>query len=70
MKGSFSFVNTAEKKSAVLAREALRGVLVNGGALRINFAKESGRLGTTFDSKLSTQNSYGTSQVSHYGQSY
>lgn len=64
MKNSFSFVNTAEKKSAVEAREALRGVTVNGGALRINFAKESGRLGTTFDNKASSQN------VSHYGHSY
>lgn len=70
MKGSFSFVNTAEKKSAVQAREALRGVMVNGGALRINFAKESGRLGTTFDGKNGLQKSPGASQLSHYGNSY
>ncbi len=49
MKGSFSFVNTSEKKAAVEAREALVGANVNGGNLRINFAKESGRLGTSFD---------------------
>lgn len=70
MKGSFSFVNTSEKKSAVQAREALRGVMVNGGALRINFAKESGRLGTTFDGKQGLQKSLGASHLSHYGSSY
>lgn len=70
MKGSFSFVNTSEKKSAVEAREALRGVMVNGGALRINFAKESGRLGTTFDGKQGLQKSHGASQLSHYGNAY
>jgi len=49
MKGSFSFVNTADKMSAITARDALTGSLLNGGVLRINFAKESGRLGTSFD---------------------
>ena len=49
MKGNFTFVNTADRISAVNAREALTGTLVNGGVLRINFAKESGRLGTSFD---------------------
>eukprot|EP00540_Astrosyne_radiata_P006707 CAMPEP_0116866362 /NCGR_PEP_ID=MMETSP0418-20121206/25980_1 /TAXON_ID=1158023 /ORGANISM="Astrosyne radiata, Strain 13vi08-1A" /LENGTH=812 /DNA_ID=CAMNT_0004501975 /DNA_START=803 /DNA_END=3241 /DNA_ORIENTATION=- len=49
MKGNFTFVNTSDRISAVNAREALTGTLVNGGVLRINFAKESGRLGTSFD---------------------
>jgi len=48
MKNNFIFVNSPEKKSAVQAREALTGAQVNGEQLRINFAKESGRLGTTF----------------------
>lgn len=50
MKGSFSFVNTTDKASAVNAREALTGTILNGGSLRISFAKETGRLGTSFDS--------------------
>eukprot|EP00521_Asterionellopsis_glacialis_P003783 CAMPEP_0195276282 /NCGR_PEP_ID=MMETSP0706-20130129/18437_1 /TAXON_ID=33640 /ORGANISM="Asterionellopsis glacialis, Strain CCMP134" /LENGTH=793 /DNA_ID=CAMNT_0040333883 /DNA_START=918 /DNA_END=3299 /DNA_ORIENTATION=+ len=50
MKGSFSFVNTTDKAAAVNAREALTGAIVNGGSLRVSFAKESGRLGTSFDS--------------------
>jgi hypothetical protein len=49
LKGSFTFVNTADRAAAVVAREALSGTLLNGGALRINFAKETGRLGTSFD---------------------
>jgi RNA recognition motif-containing protein len=49
LKGSFTFVNTADRTAAVVAREALSGVQLNGGALRINFAKETGRLGTSFD---------------------
>lgn len=49
IKGSFAFVNTLERNSAVHAREALMGAAVKGGVLRINFAKESGRLGTSFD---------------------
>jgi hypothetical protein len=49
LKGSYAFVNTTEKSAAVIAREALIGAVVHGGALRINFAKESGRLGTSFD---------------------
>jgi hypothetical protein len=48
-KGSFSFINTADKSQAVQAREILSGTMLNGGVLRINFAKESGRLGTSFD---------------------
>jgi RNA recognition motif-containing protein len=49
LKGSFTFVNTADRTAACVAREALSGALLNGGALRINFAKETGRLGTSFD---------------------
>lgn len=48
-KGSFTFVNTSDRASAVVARQMLGGNMVNGGALRINFAKETGRLGTSFD---------------------
>merc|ERR1712157_155573 len=47
-RGSFAFVNTDDKASAVRAREVLSNKFLNGGALRINFAKESGRLGTSF----------------------
>jgi len=50
MKTTFSFVNTSDRMAAVHAREALIGSVINGGVLRINFAKESGRLGTSFDS--------------------
>jgi len=49
MKGTFCFVNTIDKETAVKARNGLTGVMLNGGPLRINFAKESGRLGTSFD---------------------
>jgi hypothetical protein len=49
LKGTFSFVNTADKSQAVNVRNALMGTLLNGGSLRINFAKETGRLGTSFD---------------------
>lgn len=48
-KGTFSFVNTSNKGDAIRAREALGGTMINGGVLRINFAKETGRLGTSFD---------------------
>ena len=48
-KGTFSFVNTSDRLTAVVARNALTGSTVNGGSLRINFAKECGRMGTTFD---------------------
>jgi len=50
MKSTFAFVNTNDRIAAIHAREALTGAILNGGALRINFAKETGRLGTTFDS--------------------
>lgn len=49
MKSNFAFVNTADKVQAVQAREALIGTPLNGGSFRINFAKETGRLGTSFD---------------------
>lgn len=64
MKNGFSFVNTADKITAIHAREALTGTVVNNGPLRINFAKETGRLGTSFDS--GSAGSYGPSK-SHYG---
>mmetsp|Transcript_3294 Transcript_3294/g.8525 ORF Transcript_3294/g.8525 Transcript_3294/m.8525 type:complete len:828 (-) Transcript_3294:225-2708(-) len=60
MKTTFSFVNTSDKIAAVNAREALIGSVINGGVLRINFAKESGRLGTSFDS------TYGPSAQQRY----
>jgi len=49
MKGSFSFVNTSDRMAAIQTRQALSGTMLNGGVLRINFAKETGRLGTSFD---------------------
>jgi RNA recognition motif-containing protein len=49
LKGTFSFVNTMDRASAVYAREMLGGTMLNGGVIRINFAKETGRLGTSFD---------------------
>mmetsp|Transcript_13678 Transcript_13678/g.24788 ORF Transcript_13678/g.24788 Transcript_13678/m.24788 type:complete len:80 (+) Transcript_13678:256-495(+) len=61
MKGTFSFVNTADRDSAVIARSSLGGQQLNGGSLRINFAKETGRLGTSFDS------TYGPASASTYG---
>jgi RNA recognition motif-containing protein len=48
-KGGFAFVNTSDRHGAVVAREHLGGTMFNGGVLRINFAKETGRLGTSFD---------------------
>jgi len=50
MKGTFSFVNTDDRDAAVVARSSLGGQQLNGGVMRINFAKETGRLGTSFDS--------------------
>lgn len=47
-KGTYAFVNTDNKEQAVLARNALTGQALNGSMLRINFAKETGRLGTSF----------------------
>ena len=61
MKSSFAFVNTLDKQAAVTARASLMGQQLNGGALRINFAKETGRLGTSFDS------TYGPAGASSYG---
>ena len=63
IKSTFAFVNTTDRDAAVIARQSLGGQMVNGGPLRINFAKESGRLGTSFDS------TYGPAQtgVASYG---
>ncbi len=62
MKGTFAFVNTSDRDQAVMARSALSGQQLNGGALRINFAKETGRLGTSFDAPH-----YGPAGGSTYG---
>jgi hypothetical protein len=40
VKSGFSFVNTASREQAVLAREKLSGFILNGSCLNINFAKE------------------------------
>jgi hypothetical protein len=40
VKDGYSFVNTASREQAVLAREKLSGVMLNGAPLRINFARE------------------------------
>lgn len=64
MKGTFAFVNTTDKGAAVIARSSLGGQQINGGVLRINFAKETGRLGTSFDS---TYGPAGGSSASTYG---
>ena len=61
MKSTFSFVNTSDRNAACIARASLAGQQLNGSTLRINFAKETGRLGTSFD------NPYGPSSSSTYG---
>jgi RNA recognition motif-containing protein len=66
-KGSFSFINTADKSQAVQAREILSGTMLNGGVLRINFAKESGRLGTSFDLTYGNKTPQFQAPRSHYG---
>jgi len=80
MKGTFSFVNTASRAAAVSARQTLGGAMVNGGALRINFAKETGRLGTSFDVTYKGGPNHATAAAvpgggnrmgsSHYGRGY
>ncbi|KAL7513378.1 hypothetical protein ACHAXN_010429 [Cyclotella atomus] len=60
LKTTFAFVNTTDRDAAVIARQSLGGTLLNGGPLRINFAKESGRLGTSFG----TDGVYGPAGVS------
>ena len=72
MKGTFSFVNTSDKLSAIRAREALSGSMLNGGVLRINFAKETGRLGTSFDLTYGANagGGGGGGPHSHYGRGY
>jgi len=73
LKGAFAFVNTLDKSAAVIARETLTGAIVHGGALRINFAKESGRLGTSFDvpgaPKSSAPPTTSTDKYKYYGRS-
>jgi len=71
MKSTFSFVNTNDRSTAVRAREALTGSNMNGGNLRINFAKESGRLGTSFDASRggAASSHQSSSMTSYYGRS-
>lgn len=64
LKGNFTFVNTSSREAAVKAREMLQGSMINGGPLRINFAKETGRLGTSFDLYV-PQNYFSISTCSH-----
>merc|ERR1711865_318084 len=74
-KGTFSFINTTSKEAAVYTRSQLGGTMLNGGVLRINFAKESGRLGTSFDStygngeraRAQSQSQSRSQPQSHYG---
>jgi RNA recognition motif-containing protein len=75
-KGTFAFVNTSDRHGAVVAREYLSGTTFNGGVLRINFAKETGRLGTSFDLTYGPNtgpNSTGSrvrpADMAYYGQS-
>lgn len=58
-KGTFAFVNTDSKESAILARASLTGQQLGGSVLRINFAKETGRLGTSFAAGSSAHGHYG-----------
>lgn len=58
-KGTFAFVNTNSRESAILARASLTGQQLNGSLLRINFAKETGRLGTSFAAGASGHGHYG-----------
>jgi len=73
-KGTFSFINTNDKLAAIHAREVLSGTMLNGGVLRINFAKETGRLGTSFDLTYGGpgegEGGGGGQNRSHYGRSY
>jgi len=71
MKGSFSFVNTSDRNAAIQTRQALSGTMLNGGVLRINFAKETGRLGTSFDLTYGGSSGGGGGGAhSHYGRPY
>ena len=78
-KGTFSFVNTMDRAAAVNARQCLGGTMLNGGVLRINFAKETGRLGTSFDLTYNTNTGpharnnaarAGNGGLSYYGRGY
>ena len=65
LKGTFAFINTSDKAAAIKVRDLLSGAIVNGGPIRINFAKESGRLGTSFDNNYSAPGvDLGTTRVS------
>jgi RNA recognition motif-containing protein len=79
IKGSFAFVNTSDRAMAVAARQALGGTMFNGGVLRINFAKETGRLGTSFDltygrntgpNAAPHRKAPAADPMSHYGRGY
>jgi RNA recognition motif-containing protein len=59
MKPSYAFVNFSSKETAIAARQSLMGQSLNGSTLRVNFAKESGRLGTSFDQTYNSS-SYGS----------
>lgn len=73
-KGSFSFVNTADRNQAINVRQILGGTMLNNGVLRINFAKETGRLGTSFDLTYGPNTGPRTSgpppNASYYGRGY
>lgn len=62
LKQSFSFVNTGSREDAIRARQHLSGSSLNGGVMRINFAKETGRLGTSFDLTYNARSS-----LNYYG---
>ena len=75
LKGNFTFVNTSTRQEAVNARQMLQGVTINGGTLRINFAKETGRLGTSFDLTYNQQSGPnakrgGPNPPSYYGRGF
>jgi len=63
-KATFSFVNTSDCESVGRGREA--GQIINGGAFRINFAKETGRLGTTFDNGMTSHRVQAPIQTANY----
>ncbi|KAL7570364.1 hypothetical protein ACA910_017203 [Epithemia clementina (nom. ined.)] len=76
LKGNFTFVNTSTRQEAVNARQMLQGVTLSGGPLRINFAKETGRLGTSFDLTYNQQSGPNAKRgppagpPSYYGRGY
>ena len=74
LKGNFAFVNTSTRQEAVNARQMLQGSSISGGTLRINFAKETGRLGTSFDLTYNQQSGpnarRGSTAPSYYGRGF